>query len=134
VSTRPKTIFFEDEEQSECSMFLVGWSNSNGDASGTFEYLLHTNDPEKQLGGANSSTQYSNPVLDAHIQEAARTVDRGAREEIMHQCMHIAMHDLPHVPLHYQIDLYGVVDRLQWDARQDRRLRAFEMHWSEGQP
>jgi peptide/nickel transport system substrate-binding protein len=134
VDARPKTIFFEDENQGRCSFFLIGWANSNGDASGTFEFLLHTPDPVRQVGGANDSTAYSNPELDRLIDEAARTVDRDAREELLHRAMRVAVEDLPHIPLHYQVDLYGMSRDLEWYPRQDRRLRAFEMKWASAPP
>ena len=129
VDARPKTIFFEDEEQERCSFFLIGWANTNGDASGTFEYLLHTNDPSLQLGDSNNSTRYSNPELDALIEEAGRTVNREEREGLLHRCMQIAMEDLPQIPLHFQVDLYGSSEQLEWTPRQDRRLKAWTMRW-----
>ncbi|MBN1478211.1 ABC transporter substrate-binding protein [Candidatus Sumerlaeota bacterium] len=129
VSARPKAIFFEDEELGECSMFLIGWSNSNGDVAGTFEFLLHTPDEARGLGSANSSNNYSNPELDALIEEAARTVDEGQRLEVLHRAMALVMEDLPQIPLHFQVDLYAAVSELDWTPRQDCRLRVMEMRW-----
>jgi peptide/nickel transport system substrate-binding protein len=129
VHARPKSIFFEDEELGECSMFLIGWANSNGDVAGTYEFLLHTPDEERGLGSANSSNNYSNPELDALIEEAARTVDEAEREQVLHRAMEVVMEDLPQIPLHYQIDLYAAVSELEWTPRQDRRLRVIEMQW-----
>lgn len=134
VAARPKTVFFEDEQQGRSSFFLIGWSNSNGDASGTFEYLLHTNTPERNLGSSNNSSHYSNPELDAAIQAAAVEIDRDERRRLLQRCMQIAMQDLPHIPLHYQVDLFAAVRGLDWQPRRDTRLQAFEMHWRDEAP
>lgn len=129
VQARPKAIFFEDEQQGRCSFFLIGWTNPNGDASGTFEYLLHTRQPERGLGVSNYSSHYSNPELDALTEQAMRTLDRAERERILQRAMRLAMEDLPHIPLHFQVDLYGVSERLEWSPRADTRLRGADMRF-----
>jgi peptide/nickel transport system substrate-binding protein len=129
VNAKPKTIFFEDEQQGRCSFFLIGWTNPNGDSSGTFEYLLHTRQPERGLGVSNYSSHYSNPELDALTEEAMHTTDRAERERVLQHAMRVAMEDLPHIPLHFQVDLYGASDQLEWTPRADTRLRAFDMRF-----
>jgi len=130
VDARAKSLFFDDEEQGNLSFYLIGWSNSNGDAAGTFEYLLHTYEPDRQLGTSNNhSSRYSNPALDALIDQSRVTMDPAEREQILQEAMRLVMEDLPHIPLHFQVNLFAAADGLEWQPRQDTRLRAADMHW-----
>lgn len=127
VTAVPKARFFSMEEQAECSFFLIGWANTNGDGSHTFDHLLHTADPERNLGVANSSTNYSNPQLDELTEEASREFDPAERELLLQQAHRLAMEDLPHIPLHFQMDIYAVSDRLEWRPRRDTEVRGIDI-------
>lgn len=127
----PKARFFSEEEAGHFSFFLIGWTNPNGDGYGSFDHLLHTFDEVKNLGGANTSTHYSNPELDKLDEAAAAEFDPAKREALLQRCAAIAMHDLPHIPLHYQMDIDAISDRIEWTPRRDALIHGIDMKWKE---
>jgi peptide/nickel transport system substrate-binding protein len=131
VNAQTKSRFFALEEAGESSFFLLGWTNANGDGAPTFDHLLHTRAPELGLGGANASSNYSNPELDRRVRASAGEFDPAARARLLQEANRIAMDDLVHLPLHFQADLYAVSDRVEWTPRRDTQLRGIEMKWKE---
>lgn len=129
VNAVPKAQFFKDERVGNYSFFLIGWTNGNGDAIGTYDHLLHTYDEAKNLGGANTSTAYSNLELDKITEESYSEFDPVKRDEMLKQAARIAMHDLPHIPLHFQMDIYAVSEKIEWKARRDTQVRGIEVKW-----
>lgn len=127
VNAQPKARFFSEEEQGRCSFFLLGWSNTNGDGAATFEHLLHTRASDGARGVRNTCTHYSNPRLDRLTRQAAREFDAGRRAELLRQAHRIAMRDLVHIPLHIQMDLYAVSDRVRWMPRRDTQVRGLDI-------
>lgn len=133
VNALPKAIFFTQEERNECSFFLIGWANTNGDGAGTFDHLLHTLTPGGAYGVANNSTQYSNPELDKLSEAAAREFDPQKRNELLKQANRLAMRDLVHIPLHFQMDIYAVSDRIEWSPRMETQVRGVDVKWKAAQ-
>lgn len=131
VNAYPKAKFFQDEEDGKSSFYLIGWANNNGDGCATFEYLLHTRDDAKNLGSANNSTYYSNPELDRLTELASHTLDPDTRVRYLQEAVAIAMHDLVHIPLHYQYDLYGISRDVVWTPRRDTRIMCHDVRWRE---
>lgn len=129
VNALPKAIFFTQEERNDCSFFLIGWANTNGDGAGTFDHLLHTLTPGGAYGVANNSTQYSNPELDKLSESAANEFDPQKRNEILKQANRLAMRDLVHIPLHFQMDIYAVGDRVEWSPRMETQVRGVDVKW-----
>lgn len=127
VNARPKSSFFADEQNGLLSFFLIGWTNPNGDGYGTFDHLLHTVDQEKRLGMANLCTRYSNPELDRLTEAAASEFDPEKRTQLLESAVRIAMRDLPHIPLHYQMDIYAISDKLDWTPRRDTQVRGIDL-------
>lgn len=129
VNAIPKSRFFPEEQTGKSSFFLLGWTNGNGDGIGTFDHLLHTPDDEKNLGHSNLSSLYSNPALDRLIEASASEFDHDRRVEMIRAMTRIAMQDLPHIPLHFQMDIYAVSDSLDWTPRSDTQIRALSARW-----
>ena len=133
VRARPKARFFPEDEKGNFSFFLIGWTNPNGDGYGTFDNLLHTIDPEKNLGNSNFSTNYSNAEVDRLTEAAASEFDPAARDELLSEAVRLTMADLPHIPLHYQMDIYAISDEVQWTPRRDTQVRGDEVGWAVAQ-
>ncbi|MBI3735126.1 ABC transporter substrate-binding protein [Candidatus Sumerlaeota bacterium] len=129
VNAIPKAQFFKEERAGNCSFFLLGWTNGNGDAIGTFDHLLHTFDTAKNLGGANTSNAYSNPELDRISEASYSEFDPAKRADMLKQAVRTAMSDLPQIPLHFQMDIYAVSDKLDWSPRRDTEVRGIEVKW-----
>jgi peptide/nickel transport system substrate-binding protein len=131
VNAQPKARFFTQEANGECSFFLIGWANTNGDGIPTFDHLLHTADAARGLGAANTSTNYSNPEVDALCERASREFDPPRRAALLQQANRLAMADLPHVPIHFQMDIYAVSERLEWHPRRDTQVRGADIRVNE---
>lgn len=129
INAKPKASFFAEERAGNCSLFLIGWSNSNGDGAPTFEHLLHTPADDETRGASNTSTCYGNPELDRISELAATEFDPNKREMLLRAANRMATLDLPHIPLHFQMDLYAVSDRIAWSPRCDTQVRGVEASW-----
>lgn len=129
VQAIPKARFFPLEQAGDSSFFLIGWANTNGDGTGSFDHLLHSMDPEKNLGGSNTSTAYSNPEIDRISEAAASEFDPEKRNAMLQEANRIAMEELPHIPLHFQMDIHAVSDRVDWSPRRDTQVRGFTVSW-----
>jgi peptide/nickel transport system substrate-binding protein len=132
VNALPKSRFFAEDEQGNNTFFLIGWADTNGDGAGTFDHLLHTPDAVHGYGEANTSTHYSNPAVDRLDEQASREFDPVRRAALLQQANRLVMQDLPHIPLHYQLDIYAVSDRVQWSPRRDTQVRGVDVRWAEG--
>jgi peptide/nickel transport system substrate-binding protein len=132
VNAQPKARFFSEERAGRCSFFLSGWSNTNGDGAPTFENLLHSPDPAENLGGANASTNYSNKRIDEIVGQAAGQFDGAKRAALLREANRLAMTDLPHIPLHYQMDIYAVRKNIDWFPRRDTQIRGVDLRLRNG--
>ncbi len=130
VNALPKAQYSGLENKGNCSFFLSGWSNTNGDGAPTFERLLHTPNEAGTVGGGNHSTNYSNPDVDRLADAAAAEFDPKARARDLEQAARIAMDDLPHIPLHFQMDLYAISDRIDWKPRRETQVRGIDVKWA----
>lgn len=129
VNALPKAQFLSLEGAAKCSFFLSGWSNTNGDGAPTFEHQLHTRNEAAKLGGGNHSTNYSNPELDKLTEAAATEFDPAARARDLEKANRIAMEDLPQIPLHFQMDIYAVSNRVDWKPRRETQIRGVDVKW-----
>ncbi|WP_349368603.1 ABC transporter substrate-binding protein [Salinarimonas sp.] len=91
------TVFFPAVSRREYSMWMSGWGTLTGEASYTYGSLVHTNDPEVGLGAFNRAG-YSNPALDALIQEAAAELDDDRRAELFKEVTEISMNERILIP------------------------------------
>jgi peptide/nickel transport system substrate-binding protein len=123
VETVPPGPFFTRAStgangQPEFSVMLLGWSPSSGENSGALRPQLATFDREKGTGTANRG-RYSNPALDALVDEAIRTVDDAKRADLLARATQVAIDDTAWIPLHYQINTWATRKGLAIEARSD---------------
>ncbi|MEA3544087.1 MAG: ABC transporter substrate-binding protein [Thermodesulfobacteriota bacterium] len=129
VNAMPKASFFPKVNSSppDSSFNLIGWANSDGDASSYLDACVHTTDKEKGYGRYNGG-RYSNPEVDRLIEESDVMIDQVKRLELMKKAQKIALHeDQNIIPLHYQVDLYAFNDKITFKPRIDSHLYIFEM-------
>ena len=70
---------------------------------------------------------YSNADFDGMVDEAQRTMDPKRRLEIYHRVNKLWIDDAAAMPLYQQLDLYGANKRLNWKARSDELIKAYDM-------
>ncbi|MFQ6104939.1 MAG: ABC transporter substrate-binding protein [Candidatus Glassbacteria bacterium] len=121
----PKEIFFPQFIEGNYSFFLIGWDCPNGDAIWSFLNCLHTRVPPAygylNVGG------YSNAYLDSLIEMIEVTMDPVERTRLFEEAQEIGTRDIPWIPLHTQVDIYGVKKDLSFNPRLDKQLALNEI-------
>jgi len=98
--------------------YLLGWGNTSFDADFTIAPLMRT-------GKLLSNVSF--PKLDALIDQGISTMDPKKRQKIYSEALKVIKEEVPWAWTYQQMDIYGVNERLNWKARTDERLVAFDM-------
>ena len=125
VETLPSAVYFSRATKLEFSLMLVGWAADTAEASSPLKAQLATYDAKKGMGTANRG-RYSNPKMDALLEQALATVDDAKREKLLQQATELGVGDLGIIPLHHQVNLWGTRKGTVYTARTDERTLAHE--------
>lgn len=98
------SVYRDLTDNRETSFSLGSWGSTMVNTA--FDANIHTVDPERGLGRANYG-QYSNPELDALIDEARETFDPAAQEKAYQELQRLAMEDVAIVPLYHEGIIVG---------------------------
>ncbi|MFB4214250.1 glutathione ABC transporter substrate-binding protein [Shouchella sp. JSM 1781072] len=101
--------YLEDTGEGDHEMFILGWSSATGDADYALAPLYHTDN----FGAAGNRAFYSNPELDAILDEAVAEVDEANRMDLYVQAQEIANEEVPLVFTHYTQYLHGIKDSVE---------------------
>ncbi|WP_245215948.1 ABC transporter substrate-binding protein [Pararoseomonas baculiformis] len=123
VEGQPWATFVARAGRQELSAMLVGWGTSSGEPTSPLRSLLATFTPPRGWGGSNRG-RYSNPAMDAKLDEALRTLDDAKREALLREATTIAMDDVGIIPIHIQKNIWAMRRGLQHEARADELTRA----------
>ncbi|MEX2501392.1 MAG: glutathione ABC transporter substrate-binding protein [Trueperaceae bacterium] len=94
-------------EENDVPMALLGWGTVTGDADYGLFALFHTS--EHVPNGSNRAF-YSNPEVDALLEEARTNTDPAAREALYEDALQIIHEDAPWLFLHSETQLVAVND------------------------
>lgn len=125
VNAMSKEEFFPGFTEGNYSFFLVGWDCAMGDASSVFIHCLHTKD-QPDYGFFNAGN-YSNAKLDSIIELIEVTLDPIKRMQLFESAQELGMRDLPWVPLHTQVNIYGSRRGVPFEPRLDKQIPLFEL-------
>src|SRR5262249_37722203 len=125
VDAMPSAVFFSRASKLEFSFMLVGWGAETMEASSPLKALLATFNNEKGLGASNRG-RYSNPKMDAVLDQALATVDDGRRAKLLQQATEIGVGDLGIIPLYHQHNLWATRKGIAYAPRADERTLAHE--------
>jgi peptide/nickel transport system substrate-binding protein len=103
-------------------VWLIGWGQPTMDAEGIYVPLFRS---------GSLLSNYHNADLDGLVDEAQRTMDEKKRLELYHRINKLWIEDAAAVPLYQQLDLYGASKRLNWKARSDELIKAYDMSLKE---
>ena len=98
--------------------YLIGWGNATFDASQTLIPLLTTN-------GALAS--WSNEEFDSLMNESQNESDPDARDQLLQDANALANDQAPWIFLNRQYSVYGASNRIDWQARRDESIKAYEI-------
>lgn len=126
VDASTKSVFFKRRNDYEFSMYLAGWGSGTGEMSSPLRALVATPDKEKGYGGTNRG-RYSNPALDALIEQALATLDEAEREKLLQQASAMVIQDYGILPLHYEVTSWATRDGLVYEPRTDQYTTAMSV-------
>jgi peptide/nickel transport system substrate-binding protein len=113
------TYFRQAAQKQLVNMYELGWGNVTYDAGDTITSLL-TSD-----GGVST---FADPELDKLNDAARYELDTNKRAALYHKAMALIHDEAPWLFLFEYEDLYATSKRLQWNARPDEAIYAWEMH------
>ncbi len=113
VFARTKVKFFTDANYPnyKTSFYMLGWTPSTYDAHNVFTNLIHSRGPGI---GLNNNEGYSNPKVDALIDEIGIELDKTRRLSKINEASKLVQSDFGYIPLHQQT--------IVWAARQNIEL------------
>ena len=123
VDTIPWSSYATRAGKQEFAAFLLGWGVNSGEGTNPLRAQIATWNPQRGLGTANRG-RYSNPAVDALLDRAMTTMDRGERDKIVLGAMKMAMDDVPVIMLHLQKNIWAMRKGLSYAARIDEETRA----------
>lgn len=116
VEATPMSAFLGRVRKEETSFMLLGWGTFAADLA--LRSLVATPNPEKGYGAWNWG-HYSNPKVDALMEQALASVDRAKREVLARDANTLAMNDLAFIPLHHQVVSWAMRAGLNYTPRTD---------------
>ncbi len=126
VQAFTKSVFFKSRNQYKFSTYLAGWGAGTGEMSSPLVALVATRNKEKGMGGTNRG-RYSNPKLDALLEQATSTVDDAKREALLQQASKMAMEDYAIIPLHFEVTPWATRKGLKYNPRADQYTMAMSL-------
>jgi peptide/nickel transport system substrate-binding protein len=127
VVALPASVYFSRASNLEFSVMLLGWGADTGEPSSPLKSLLATFDQAKGFGTANRG-RYSNPKVDALLEDALATVDDAKRSILLQQATEIGIGDIGIIPLHYEVTIWGMRSDLAFEGNTDQYSQAFDIH------
>lgn len=119
VETPAPTVFFKNRDEFRYSAYLSGWTSDPADMSVALRALVATLNREKGMGG-NNRGRYSDPTVDAKLEEALRTVDAKKRETLLQEASKLALADHALLPLQFELAVWAMRKGLAYRARPDQ--------------
>jgi peptide/nickel transport system substrate-binding protein len=126
VDAMPLTIYFPRAGKKEFTMALAGWGSQTGEVSSPLRSILATINAEKGMGTVNFGL-YSNPRLDALLEEALRTLDDARREKLLQSAVAAGIDDVGLIPLHHQVVTWATRKGMTYLPRIDERTYAHQL-------
>jgi peptide/nickel transport system substrate-binding protein len=99
-------------------VWLIGWGQGMMDAEGIYVPLFRS---------GSLLANYYNADMDGMIDQAQTMMDEKQRQAQFFRINKLWIEDQAAVPLYQQIDLYGASKRLNWKARSDEVIKAYDM-------
>ena len=112
-------VFVKNRDEYRYSAYLGGWTGETGELANPLRALAATPNRERGMGGVNRG-RYSNPALDARLEEAMRTVDPRKREALLQQASRLLTADYGVLPLYFEISVWALRRDFVYAARADQ--------------
>ena len=116
VETMPASVYFGKARAGEFSFALLGWGSFSGDLA--LRALAATPNAEKGYGAWNWG-RYSNPKVDALLEQGFATLDEKKREALAREAATLALKDVPVILLHHQLASWAMKKSIAYSPRTD---------------
>ncbi|WP_300009574.1 ABC transporter substrate-binding protein [uncultured Roseobacter sp.] len=108
------------------SFIMSGWDVPAGDAGSMYGALFYTRDKKEGYGQVNRGS-YSNPDVDALVDQADATPSIEERDGYLQEATKILLADVPMIPVHYEQDIYAARKGVTLEPRVDKFIWAYDM-------
>jgi peptide/nickel transport system substrate-binding protein len=115
--------FFPRRNKRDFGIWLAGWGSDTGEMSSPLKSLMATPNRDKGMGTTNPGG-YSNPKVDALLQQALATVDDDKRAALLAEASRVAMADYGALPLHFEMTTWAFRKELGYAPRLDQSTQA----------
>ncbi|MBV9523877.1 MAG: ABC transporter substrate-binding protein, partial [Alphaproteobacteria bacterium] len=92
--------------------YMLGWTPATYDVHNMLISLLHSRTPGGGGPGFVNDGGYSNPKLDALIDQIQVETDKAKRAALTHDAQQIVKDDIPTIPLHQQAVVWAMRDNI----------------------
>jgi peptide/nickel transport system substrate-binding protein len=107
VNLVPVPIYLSRMMAHDTSFYLMGWAAPTFDALFTLQALVHSR-VEGTADGSWNWGRYSNPEVDAVIDQIKITSDGAERAKLMLRAHSLISHDVAYVPIHDQMIVWAM--------------------------
>ena len=115
--------FFAKRNKGEFGFWLAGWGSDTGEMSSPLKALVATPNRDKGMGTTNPGG-YSNPKMDALLDQALGTVDDAKRGALLAEASRVVMADFGAIPLHFEMSTWAFRKDLSYTPRADQNTEA----------
>ena len=113
VDAQPYVAYSTRAARGELAIWLHSWGSSTGEGSFFLTNCLATADARKGIG-ANNWGRYSNPALNALIEQSNALLDPAAREKVLQQAVQLVADEVAMIPLLHLSLLWGLRQNLRF--------------------
>jgi peptide/nickel transport system substrate-binding protein len=121
VNAMPRAIYFPKIQNFDTSFYMLGWGVPTFDSQYALQSLVRTLVPKTADGDYNLG-RYSNPRVDALVDQLKTEVDGKKRAGLAREVTKIHMDDVGHIPLHHQVIPWAMLANVSVVHRADNRL------------
>ncbi len=122
VNAMPRALYFPKIQNSDTSMYLLGWGVPTFDSLYTLQSILRT----KGQGGDGTwnFSGYSNTKVDAIVDQLKTEVDFKKRADLTKEALLLDQADVGHIPFHHQVIPWAMRSNITVVHRPDNRMNA----------
>ncbi len=120
LQTAPMAQFVSRVMNNDVSAYLFGWGVATFDALYTLDSLMSTKDG-KTAAGVYNGGRFSDPKLDAMIQQIKVEMDTPKRDALIHDALKLTKDEYYYLPLHHQIRPWAMQKNVDTVHRADDR-------------
>ena len=121
VNAMPRAQYFPKIQNLDTSFYMLGWGVPTFDSQYALQSLIRTR-VEKTADGDYNLGRYSNPKVDAALDQLKTEVDPKKRAALAHEASALHQADVGHLPLHFQVIPWAMRSNVSVVHRADNRL------------